>query len=149
MNKALVLSACITLLGFSTFPAFADHDDDAASTCSLATMRGTYAWGYAATNAGGPYSTSGRESYDGHGHTNWFQLFNSAGTTPSTYSGTGTYTMTADCVASVVYTGFHNDAPYTYFVAPNGGHYYWNNNFADSTVAGSRVDRISMALLVH
>ena len=66
-------------------------------------MRGTYAWAYAATNSGGPYSTSGRESYDGYGHVKWFQLFNSAGTESFTYSGTGTHTMTADCVASVVY----------------------------------------------
>jgi hypothetical protein len=148
MKTIFALTACSVLLGLSAYPACADNNDE-PSTCSLATMRGTYAWAYAATNAGGPYSTSGRESYDGHGHMKWFQLFNSAGTESFTYSGTGIYTMTADCVASVVYTGFHNDAPYTYFVAPNGGHYYWNNNFADGTVAGSRVDRMSMALLVH
>lgn len=148
MENTCVLAACMTLLTLGTFPALADNDDDAAS-CTLAIMRGTYAWDYAATNVGGPYSTTSRKPYDGHGHMQWYQLFNSAGTASYTYSGIGTYTMTIDCVASVVYNGFHNDAPYTYFVAPHGDSYYWNNNFADGTVAGTRVDRISKALLVH
>ncbi|HWX36592.1 MAG TPA: hypothetical protein VNZ53_55405 [Steroidobacteraceae bacterium] len=150
MKRKFIATACMSLLGLSAaVPAFADNEDDTASTCSIATMLGTYVWAYAATNAGGPYSTSGRESYDGHGNFKWFQLFNSGGTATFTYSGTGTYTMTADCVASVVYAGFHANAPYTYFVAPSGSGYYWNNNFADGTVAGGHVVRITKALLVY
>jgi len=107
MKRKFIATACMSLLGLSAaVPAFADNEDDTASTCSIATMLGTYVWAYAATNAGGPYSTSGRESYDGHGNFKWFQLFNSGGTATFTYSGTGTYTMTADCVASVVYADF-------------------------------------------
>lgn len=135
-------------LGLSAAAVAADLDGEKV-TCSLATLHGTYAWGYAATDAGGPYSTSGRESYDGKGHMTWYQLYNSGGYSPTTYSGTGTYTVSADCVASVVYVGFHRSVPYTYFLIPNGDGYFWNNNFGDGTVSGGQVTRISRALLVH
>ena len=145
MKKTAILTACLSVLGLGVSAAAFGGD----VTCSLETLHGTYAWGYAATNAGGPYSTSGRESYDGKGHMTWFQLFNSGGFSPATYSGTGTYTVSADCVANVVYNGFHNSVPYTYFLIPDGDGYFWNNNFGDGTVSGGRVDRISRALLVH
>jgi hypothetical protein len=126
-----------------------DKDDRDNVTCSLETLHGTYAWGYSAIDSTGPYSTSGRESYDGKGHMKWYQLYNDGGTFPQTYSGTGIYTVSADCVAQVAYDGFHRDVSYTYFLIPDGDGYFWNNNFTEGTVSGGRVSRISKALLVH
>jgi hypothetical protein len=147
MKKTAILTACLSLLSAVAFAGDLDGDK---VTCSLETLHGTYAWGYAATVTGvGPYSTSGRESYDGKGHMTWYQLYNSGGFSPTTYSGTGTYTVSADCVANVVYVGFNSSVPYTYFLIPNGDGYFWNNNFGDGTVSGGQVTRISKALLVH
>jgi len=145
----MTLTVGVAVLGLIASVASANEFEGEKVNCSLATLHGTYAWGYAATDAGGPYSTSGRESYDGKGHLTWYQLYNSGGYSPAVYSGTGTYTMTADCVASVVYDSFHRSVPYTYFVIPDGNGYFWNNNFGDGTVSGGHVSRISKALLVH
>ena len=149
MKKTMNVSVAIAVLGLSAHAVFANEVDTEKATCSLASLHGTYAWGYAATDNGEPYSTSGRESYDGKGSFKWYQLYNSGGVSPAVYSGTGTYTITADCVASVVYDGFHGNTPYTYFVIPDGDGYFWNNNFSEGTVSGGRVTRITKALLVH
>lgn len=149
MKKTIIGGAAIAVLSLSSAAVFATESETENATCSLATLHGTYAWGYAASDSSGPYSTSGRESYDGKGHLTWYQLYNSGGYSPAVYSGTGTYTVSADCVASVVYTGFHANVPYTYFVIPDGDGYFWNDNFGDGTVSGGRVTRISKALLVH
>jgi hypothetical protein len=145
MRKSLVLATCVSILGLSALPAFAD---DAPTTCSLATLHGTLAWGATGTSRyTGPYSNSGMESYDGHGNLKYYEL-QSDGITKNTFIGTGTYTITSNCIATVIYDG---DAahPWTYFVAPDGSVYYYNNNLLTGRVGGGRVDRISRALLVQ
>lgn len=152
MQKKALLTACLSILGLGLATAAVAGEFEGEKdkvTCTLATLHGTYAWGYSATDSAGPYSTSGRESYDGKGNFKWYQLYNSGGYSPTVYSGTGTYTVSGDCVASVVYVGFHRNVPYTYFLIPDGDGYFWNDNFGDGTVSGGRVTRITKALLVH
>jgi hypothetical protein len=96
MSK-IAFSACLSLLGLTSLSAFADDGH-----CSLATLHGTYAFAGPGTDYGVPYTTSGRETYDGQGHIKYFQLWDEAGVT-YTFTGTGTYTMTADCVATATY----------------------------------------------
>lgn len=101
------------------------------------------------------HSSSGMESYDGHGHLTWYEIWtDSSGT--YTYSGTGTYEFTtltdtssgaavmASCVAKVNYGG---SKTWTYFVPPDGRAYFYNNQ-TPSSWDGGKVERISLAMLV-
>jgi hypothetical protein len=142
MKKSLTLIGCMFAFGLGPLTAFADD----ATSCSLATLHGTYAFGYWATDSGVPYSTSGMESYDGQGHIKYTQLWNEAGIN-YTYNGTGTYTITANCIATTIYDGA-TAHPWTYFVAPDGSVFYFNRNFSTGPVNGGHEDRISRSLLV-
>jgi len=154
MKRPFTLAMSMSIVGLNTCPAFADGE---LSSCSLATLHGTYAYGGTASNATDTYrhSTSGMESYDGHGHLTWYEIWtDSSGT--YTYSGTGTYqfttltdtssgvAVTATCVAKVVYTGYSS---WTYFVPPDGSAYFYNGN-SPSSLSGGKIERISLAMLV-
>jgi hypothetical protein len=104
------------------------------------------AWSAVSSNGGAQWSGSGQESYDGKGHMKYYEL-QSYGVQTYTYSGTATYTITADCIATVTYDS--ETIPWVYFVSPDGDHYYWNNNQGNGAIGAGRVDRISRALLVH
>jgi hypothetical protein len=136
---------CVAVLALSSgaLPAFADKTP---TTCSLATMLGTWAYGSMGYRDGVPISGSGMESYDGQGNMRWIELW-SDGYTNYTWTGVGTYTITSNCVASVRYSA--GGPAWTYFVAPDGTRYYWNNNLDYGAVGGGRIDRISTALLVQ
>lgn len=140
MRKSLISAASISILGLSALPAFAD---DAPTACSLATLHGTYAFAGTGTDNGSAFTTSGRETYDGAGHIKYFQLWDEAGIT-YTYTGTGSYTMTSDCVATATY-GIHSH--FTYFVAPDGSAFYYNNNNNTGIMTAGREERISRVLL--
>jgi len=154
MHKPFALAVSISIVGLNICPAFADG---APSSCSLATLRGTYAYGGTASDASGAYlhSSSGMESYDGHGHLTWYEIWSDSSGT-YTYSGTGTYEftaltdsssgvpVTATCVAKVTYTGYSN---WTYFVPPDGSAYFYNG-ISPSSLSGGKIERVSLALLV-
>ena len=92
---------------------------------------------------------SGTESYDGAGHMKYFQFTNDGAVT-STFSGTGTYVIGANCQATVTYEfdGVQSGIPWIYFVAADGSGYYWNNNQNTGVIAAGRVDRISTVQLL-
>lgn len=154
MRKQLLSAIGVSLIGLSAGPVFAEGE---LGSCSLATLHGTYAWGSIGQNATETYrySTSGMESYDGRGHLTWYQIWTDQSGT-YTYSGTGTYAftsltdtssgvaVTANCVAKVTYTGYSS---WTYFVPPDGSAYFFNNQ-NPSSLGGSKIERISLALLV-
>ena len=136
ITRALLAAACTLLCGAAVA-------DDAP--CSLATLHGTLAWSATSTKAGVPRAASGFESYDGNGHLKYTELF-SDGYQSQTFSGTGTYTLGANCIAQVTYDG--GGTPFVYFVAPDGSAYYWSNNQNVGTIAAGRADRVSRSLLV-
>jgi len=140
MKNVLCAAASLSLAGFVSAAAFAGED---VPTCSLATLQGTYAFAGSGTDGGVPYTTSGRETYDGHGHIHYFQLWDEAGvTTP--YEGTGTYTVDASCVAHATY-GPHSQ--WTYFLAPDGGVFFYNNNNNTGVMSAGSETRLSYASL--
>jgi hypothetical protein len=154
MKKTLLSLIGVATAALGSCPAFGDAP---YSHCSLASLHGTYAYGYVSSNVTDTYrySSSGMESYDGEGHLTWYQIWSDSSGT-YTYSGTGTYSfttltdnsggvaVTASCVAKVSYSGY---STWTYFVAPDGGAYFYNGN-TSSSLGGGEVKRISLALLV-
>jgi len=143
MNKSLATIACISAIGFGVSSALAD----APTSCSLATLHGTYAFAGVAEKAGVPHSSSGMEAYDGQGHSKYYELW-SDGYTQHKWVGTGTYTITANCIATVIYDGDSTDV-WTYFVAPDGSGFYFNNNLGLGAVGAGQENRISRALLIQ
>lgn len=143
MNKSSMLIAATLALG--TIPAAAQ---DAPNRCSLDSLRGTYAWFVAATSIySGPYSASGMESFDGRGNMKGYQL-SSDGVTQSTVTYTATYTITRNCIATLIYEG-DTANPFTAFVAPDGSAYFWNNNSGFGGISGGKVERTTTALLIR
>jgi hypothetical protein len=140
MRRSLLVAEWVAIFGVSAVPAFADG---ITSTCSLTTLHGTYAFSGTGTDNGVPYSSSGRETYDGQGHIKYSQLWDESGVT-YTYTGTGTYTMSSDCVATAAY-GLENH--WTYFVAPDGNVFYFNNNNNTGVMSAGHEERISRGLL--
>jgi hypothetical protein len=131
-------------LGFAALSASAE--EEGASHCKLATLLGTLAWSATMSSATGAVSSgSGQESYDGKGNMKYYELY-SDGVTSTTYTGTGTYTISENCVATVTYDS--EIVPWVYFVSADGEHYYWNNNQGTGVLSSGRADRVSRALLV-
>jgi hypothetical protein len=143
MKKLAALGFSIAIMALHPASVFAGE----FAGCSLATLRGTYAWGGASIQNLVWSGSSGMESYDGHGHMKYFEL-QSDGVTQNRWAGTGTYTITANCIATVIYDGDVAD-PWTYFVAPRGGVFYYNNNLGHGRAGGGQEDRISLVLLVQ
>ena len=153
MKKSVILTACMSVLALGSLATFADGPP---STCSLATLHGTYAYNNIVTTARGPQATNGLESYDGAGHLKYFQQYNYGGVTSGTWTGTGTYSfapftqggITVNCIATVIYDG-DTSHPWTYAVAPDGNFFNYTNLFNMGAVAAGHEDRISRALLVQ
>lgn len=82
--------------------------------CTVATLKGTYAYGARGTKEYRQYTESGLESYDGQGHVTNIYTDN---TTGQTQYSKGTYIMTEYCDALVTYES--GDA-YLMHVAPDG-----------------------------
>jgi hypothetical protein len=138
-------AGCAWLLGCAALSASAQ--DGGASYCGLGTLHGTMAWSTTlATVTGAVSSGSGQESYDGKGHMHYFEFY-SDGVTSTTYAGTGTYTISENCIATVTYDS--EIVPWVYFVSADGDHYYWNNNQGTGVLNSGRADRVSPALLVR
>ncbi len=72
----------------------------------------------------------------------------SDGVTQSTVTYNATYTITANCIATVIYDG-DTANPFTLFVAPDGSTFYWNNNLGYGEISGARAERTTRALLVQ
>jgi hypothetical protein len=139
MNKSLASVVLMFGLMMGSVSALAET----SMTCSLATLRGTYGFAGTGMDGGVPFSTSGRETYDGNGHIHYYQLWEEAGvSTP--YEGFGTYTMDSNCVAHATYGP---NSHWTYFLGPEGSVFYLNNNNNTGVISGGHEDRISRTLL--
>jgi len=144
MKKSQLFS-CALVLGFAALSARAEGEG--ASHCTLDTLHGTMAWSTTTLTRSGAISAgSGQESYDGKGKMKYYEFY-SDGITSTTYSGTGTYTISSNCIATVTYDA--EVVPWVYFVSADGDHYYWNNNQGTGVINSGRADRVSHALLVE
>jgi len=143
MQKSLLSLAGASL--FSVAALASGLEDAGPQKCSLETLHGTMVYASIVSNHGVQWSESGQESYDGKGHMKYYELL-SYGGEPQTYVGTATYTITANCIATVTYD--EGVTPWVFFVSADGEHYYWNNNQNTGSIGAGRADRVSRALLV-
>jgi hypothetical protein len=143
MKSSLLLTFALVLGGAALS---ARAEDEGPSHCKLDTLHGTMAWSTTLSNTRGAVSSgSGQESYDGKGNMKYYEFY-SDGVTSTSYSGTATYTISENCIATVTYDS--EVVPWVYFVSADGEHYYWNNNQGTGVLNSGRADRISRALLV-
>jgi hypothetical protein len=127
MNKymgALSVVLLVGVLGVLAIGAGYAKDENAAKAkCSEATLDGTYLFaedGVILTgNDQTPFALAGYEVYNGNGKVRGVQSGNFGGEVSRKERFTGTYTVNADCTATVTYT---NGEPFRYdlFVAPDG-----------------------------
>jgi hypothetical protein len=96
-------------------------EDDSKTTCSEATLHGTYLFAYDGVEIKEdhhtPFAVAGYEVYDGKGKVKAVSSSSTGGEISSNNTTSGTYTVNQDCTGTVSYTdGTHYDQ----FIAPNG-----------------------------
>ena len=102
---------------------FAEDENAAKAKCSEATLHGTYLFaedGVILTgNDQTPFALAGYEVYNGNGKVRGVQSGNFGGEIVRNEHFSGTYTVKADCTATVTYP---NGEPFRYdlFAAPDG-----------------------------
>jgi len=140
--KNLILVGGVTAVMLASTPSFAG---DGKGHCSLETLNGTLAWSGVTQHLNGtPSAGSGFEYYDGHGHMKYYEQY-SDGVTSGIYTGTGTYTLSSNCIATVVYDGVQT---WTYFVAADGSRYYYSNTLNTGGISAGKLEKVSDADLV-
>lgn len=141
MTKS-ILALGVAVLALASASSQADEH---RNHCSLSTLSGTLAWSGITQHLNGVSTAgSGFEYYDGHGHMKYYEQY-SDGTTSAIYSGTGTYTLGANCIANVLYDGVQ---PWMYFVSPDGSSYYYSNTLNTGGISAGKLQKVSDADLV-
>jgi len=120
----LVVLGVVGLVGvLAVGRGFADDKNAARATCSEATLDGTYLFAEDGFILEGndqiPFALAGYEVYNGNGKVKGVQSGNFGGEVSREERFTGTYTVKADCTATVTYP---DGDPFRYdlFVAPDG-----------------------------
>jgi hypothetical protein len=105
---------------------YAQNENAAGAKCSEATLDGTYLFAengfFLEGNDQVPFAESGYEVYNGNGKVRGVSSGNFGGEVFRKEPFTGTYTVKADCTATVTYNGAD---PFVYdlFVAPDGSQF--------------------------
>ncbi len=120
----------------------------AAAKCTNATLQGTVVTAYTRTVGGALASTMYLESWDGAGNLQYLETDSNGTTTAAPYYGTGTYTIGANCIATVYYDGDTNQ-PWSFYIDENGSGYSWVNTLNIGIVAASQTELITTELLVN
>jgi hypothetical protein len=123
----LVVLAVVGVVGvLAVGRGFADEENASRAKCSEATLDGTYLFaqdGVILTdNDQVPFAFAGYEVYNGNGKVRGVQSGNFGGEVSRKERFTGTYTVNADCTATVTYP---DGEPFRYdlFVAPDGSQF--------------------------
>jgi hypothetical protein len=125
MKRSIVLLTVATLvLGvLAVGSGYAKNENAAKAKCSEATLDGTYLFAedevILTGNDQTPFALAGYEVYNGNGKVRGVQSGNFGGEIVRNEHFSGTYTVKADCTATVTYP---NGEPFRYdlFAAPDG-----------------------------
>jgi type II secretory pathway pseudopilin PulG len=120
----LVVLGVVGLLGvLAVRTGFANDENASRAKCSEATLKGTYLFAQDGVNLTGndqvPFAIAGYQVYNGNGKVRGVQSGNFGGQVFRKEPFTGTYTVKADCIATVTYNG-GEPVVYDQFVAPDG-----------------------------
>jgi hypothetical protein len=120
----LVVLALVGLVGvLAVGRGFANDEKASGAKCSKATLHGTYLFAQNGVEIKGndqrPVAIAGYEVFDGNGKVRGVQSGNFGGEVSRNERFSGTYTVKADCTATVTYP---DGEPFRYdlFVAPDG-----------------------------
>jgi len=118
-----------------------------AAHCSNSTLRGTLIGAAAGVQNGVRNSGMFMESWDGAGNIQYAEYDTTANINSGVYYGTATYSISPDCIATVVYDGY---TPFTwkYFVDPDGKGYVYVNSFNIGGVQAGRMEWVTESMLV-
>ena len=117
-----------------------------AVTCDNGTIKGTMVAAVQRTISGSPAAFMDMESWDGAGHLHYLEIDSYGTSAVGPYFGTGTYSISKDCIATVHYDG--GNFAWTYYVAPDGNGFSWINTQNVGIVSGGNYELISRDLLV-
>jgi hypothetical protein len=118
----LVVLGVVGLVGvLAVGRGFADEEKAAGAKCSETTLHGTYLFAQNGVEIKGndqrPFAIAGYDVFDGNGEVKGVASGNFNGETFRNESGSGTYSVKADCTGTFTFT---NGTRYDMFIAPDG-----------------------------
>ena len=134
MNKILITCASVAFisLGYSTASLASPEGLCAHHGNPDRILEGAYSYHEQGISKGQPYAEAGIEIFDGNG--NVVNHYVSGGVPAGTVTSiTATYTISPDCLASVVYS---DGTTTSAVVNPDGSGFDWVQTNTDSTIAG-------------
>ena len=140
---ALVVAAMVLVMAMT---ALADGKDnnDAGAKCSEATLDGRYLFSFEGYEIKGdekvPFAQAGYEVYDGNGHVKGVYSGNFGGEIIRNQPISGTYTVNADCTATVTLT---DDTQYDLFIDPDGSKFAWVQTYPPQYVVSGVERRVT------
>src|SRR5688572_10909947 len=118
----LVVLALVGLLGVLALgTGFANDEKATGAKCSEATLHGTYLFAQNGVEIKGndqrPFAIAGHDVFDGNGEVKGLASGNFNGQTFRNESGSGTYSVKANCTGTFTFT---DGTRYDQFIAPDG-----------------------------
>src|ERR671916_2364214 len=117
-----------------------DEDDSSSAKCSKATLKGTYLFAQNGVEIKGndqrPFAIAGYDVFDGNGEVKGLASGNFNGETFRNESGSGTYSVKANCTGTFTFT---NGTRYDMFIAPDGSMFTFVRTNPEFVTSGSEL----------
>ena len=119
---------------------YAKDENASRAKCSEATLKGTYLFAQNGVEIKGdeqrPFAIAGYDVFDGNGEVKGVASGNFNGETFRNESGSGTYTVKANCTGTFTFT---NGTRYDMFIAPDGSMFTFVRTNPEIVSSGSEV----------
>lgn len=133
----------ILVVGSSFKLSSAPIEESAETSCSLATLTGTYVYSEQGFLEGQPYASGGMFSFNGTGQVT--SIFTNSSTREEA-SATGNYTVNSNCTGTVT---FGAEPTVNIYLSPNGDTFrYVRVTTSDDPVLASDAQRVSTQLII-
>src|SRR5829696_8815188 len=137
----LVVVGVVGLLGVLALgTGFANDEKATGAKCSEATLHGTYLFAQNGVEIKGndqrPFAIAGYDVFDGNGEVKGVASGNFNGETFRNESGSGTYSVKANCTGTFTFT---NGTRYDMFIAPDGSMFTFVRTNPEFVTSGSEL----------